>query len=379
MTHGVGRLGLQRFLGSSGIRRAAGRTALAGDGAEDSRSPRSGRILTTLRYLGGRLLRLLLSMFAVSVITFALLQLVPGSFQQLSGDNVGSGLGATATVTNGEAATHAGSAHSAVWQYLTFMKGVVTWDMGPSYKFPQLTVQDVITQAFPVSLTLAVLATVLTLAIAIPIGLLSAVKKDTSADYGPMFVLTTAAALPGYLAALVLILLLSTWLGLLPTGGWDGARTMVIPVLALAVHPIATLARYVRSSVLENLREEYVVAAYAKGGSKPTVLTRHVLRNSLIPLVTVVGPMFAHLATGTVFIEALMGIPGLGLYFTVAARSRDMPLLMGTTLLFAFLLMVMNLLVDLSYRVLDPRIRYQVRTRRRGRRLASVPGGDGDE
>jgi peptide/nickel transport system permease protein len=134
---------------------------------------------------------------------------------------------------------------------------------------------------------------------------------------------------------------------------------MIMPVLALALGPVAVLARYVRSSMLETLREEYVTAAFAKGGPYSTVVIRHALRNSLIPLVTVVGPLLAGLMTGTVFVETLFRIPGLGLYFTQAAASRDMPLLMGTTLFFALILMVVNLIVDLIYGALDPRIRVE--------------------
>lgn len=329
-----------------------------------------------IRFLGPRLVRLVLSMLAVSLITFALLQLVPGSFSDLSSSSVGSGLGGDTSTTVGSVS---GSGQPGWGAYLQFMHGALTWHMPASFKYPQLTVNQIIEQAFPVSLTLALLATLLTLLLAIPIGVIAAVRKDRFLDYGAMFTLTTGAALPGYLACLVLVLLFCSWLGLLPTGGWTGPQSVIIPVLALALAPTATLARYVRSSVLEALREDYVLAAYAKGGSKFVVLTRHVLRNSLIPLVTVVGPMFAHLATGTVFIEALLGIPGLGQFFAVGARTRDMPLLMGTTLFFALLLMVMNVLVDLSYRVLDPRVRHQTTLntpqRRSRRRTLSVRGG----
>lgn len=324
-----------------------------------------------LRYLAGRLLRLVVSLFVVSIITFVLMQLVPGSYSDLQGADVGSGLGDTAgTQTGGTAA--GGNDQEPVWQtYLSFMKGAVTWDMPASYKYPQLTVNEIIEQGFPVSLTIALLSMVLTMAIAIPAGLIAAVMKDRFMDYGSMFGFTVLTALPGYLLALVLVLIFASWLRWLPTGGWSGPQYAIIPVLALGLEHVARMARFVRSSVLESLREEYVVAAYAKGGTQRTIWTRHVLRNSLIPVVTVAGPMFANMATGTVFIEALMSIPGLGLFFSVAARTRDLPLMMGATLFFALLLMVLNLLVDLSYRLLDPRIRHQsLRASARSRRQA---------
>jgi ABC-type dipeptide/oligopeptide/nickel transport system permease component len=330
-----------------------------------------------VRYLGLRVARVAFSLVVVSIITFGLLQLVPGSFAELSDSNLGSGLGGDGAVDVGVTGAVPGS--QPAWEsYLDFMGGALTWDMPASFKYPQLSVDQIIEQAFPVSLSLALLATILTLVIAVPVGLLAAVRKDRLADYGSMVVLTSWAALPGYLISLVLVLVFSSWLGWLPSGGWDGPENLVIPVVALALAPAASLARYVRSSVLEALREDYVLAAYAKGGSKSVVLTRHVLRNSLIPLVTVVGPMFAQLATGTVFIEALLGIPGLGQFFAVGARTRDMPLLMGATLFFALLLMVLNLVVDLSYRLLDPRVRHQALTRTRaGRIKPAEPGAQG--
>jgi ABC-type dipeptide/oligopeptide/nickel transport system permease component len=319
-----------------------------------------------LNYLVRRLLRLVLSLIAVSIVTFGLLQMVPGTFSDLA--NVGTTALSDEAVESEGISGRYGDDVPAWKQYVTFMEGVATWDMGPTFKYPHMTVEELIADHFPVSLSLAVPAMILTLLVAVPAGLLAAVRKDTIADHGSMFILTTIQALPGYLFAVLLILIFSVGLGWLPVRGWSGPEHLIIPVVALAVQPIAMLARYVRSSMLESLREDYVVAAMAKGGTRRVVLVRHVLRNSLIPLVTVVGPVFAALATGTVFVEVLLGIPGLGRLFTLAARTRDMPLLMGTTLFFALILMLINLIVDLVYGLLDPRIRHQQRTSLRWRR-----------
>jgi len=312
-------------------------------------------------YLGKRVIRLVLSLIAVSIITFTLLQLAPGNFADIARVNSGAtNIGSTGTeqmVT--ELQSRYGDDVPPWKQYLIFMKGAVTWDFGPSYKYAGVDVQDIIAKAFPVSATLAILAVILALLISVPIGVIAALRKDSVADHGTMFLATLGHALPSYLTAAFLILLFTATLHLLPSSGWDGPVNMIMPVLALALGPIAVLARYVRSSMLETLREEYVTAALAKGGPYRTVVVRHALRNSLIPLVTVVGPLLAGLMTGTVFVETLFRIPGLGLYFTNAAASRDMPLLMGTALFFALILMVMNLLVDLVYTILDPRIRTQ--------------------
>lgn len=310
-------------------------------------------------FLGKRVIRMVLSLFAVSVLTFTLLQLAPGNFADIQRATSGATNfgGTSAAETISEFSSRYGE-DVPVWkQYLIFMKGAVTWDFGPSYKYPTMDVQEIIATAFPVSATLAIVAVILALLIALPIGMFAALRQNSVADHGTMFLVTLGHALPGYLTAAFLVLLFTATLHALPSSGWDGPENMIMPVLGLALGPAAVLARYVRSSMLETLREEYVTAAFAKGGPRRTVIVRHALRNSLIPLVTVVGPLLASLMTGTVFIEAMFRIPGLGMYFAAAAASRDMPLLMGSALFFAVILMVTNLVVDLVYGVLDPRTR----------------------
>jgi peptide/nickel transport system permease protein len=313
----------------------------------------------TVRYIVRRGARMIVSLVIISVITFGLLQLAPGDFASIQ--SASSGSTGMASGQTEQVAAEFGQRYGSdvpVWeQYLRFMAGVVTWDMGPSYKYPSQSVEDLIAQGFPVSASLAVLAVVCALVIAIPLGSFAAVRQNTKWDGSTMFLLTLFHALPGYLIAAFLVVIFAGTLRVLPAAGWSGPQNMVLPVIALALPPTAVLARYVRSSMLETLREEYITAAYAKGGRTRSVVIGHALRNSLIPLVTVVGPMLATLMTGTVFIETMFRIPGLGLTFTQAAASRDMPLLMGTTLLIAIILMVVNLVVDLLYGVIDPRIR----------------------
>ena len=311
------------------------------------------------KYLGLRIIRLILSLIAVSIITFTLLQLAPGNFADINRVTSGAtSIGGTGTESMlAETQARYGADIPAWQQYLTFMKGVITWDMGPSYRYAGRGVEDIISSAFPVSASLAMIAVALALVIAVPAGMIAALRQNSVVDHGTMFLVTLGHALPNYLIAAFLILLFTAELGWLPSSGWATPQHIVLPVLALALGPAAVLARYVRSSMLETLREEYVTAAMAKGGPEAVVIIRHALRNSLIPLVTVVGPLLAALMTGTVFVEALFRIPGLGYYAATAAASRDMPLLMGTVLFFAVIVMVMNLLVDLIYGVLDPRVR----------------------
>ncbi|MGD7705201.1 ABC transporter permease [Microlunatus sp. Y2014] len=306
-----------------------------------------------------RLARAIVTLALVSLMTFGLLQAAPGDFTDLSA--VTSGATMTAQGQRAEVMSSFSQRYGPeipAWQqYLIFMRGAVTWDMGPSYKYPSRQVQDIIAEAFPVSATLAVLAVMLSLLVAVPIGVISARRRNGWLDNTLMFLVTALHSVPNYLLGAFLIIILVGGLHLLPSGGWSGPENMIMPVIALAMGPMAMLARYVRSSVIETLREDYVTTAVAKGGPSGIVMSRHVLRNSLIPLVTVVGPIMAGLMSGTVFIETLFRIPGLGTYFTGAATSRDMPLLMGTTLFFAALLVLTNVLVDLSYGLLDPRTR----------------------
>ncbi|MGC0274830.1 ABC transporter permease [Pseudactinotalea sp. Z1739] len=335
-------------------------------------------------FIGRRLVRMALSLVAVSMLAFTLLQMAPGNFADIQRASSGAtGMaGEQMQAVVGEFATRYGTDVPAWQQYLIFMRGALTWNLGPSYRYPAQNVEELIAQGFPVSGALAVLATALALAISIPIGVLAALRQRSLWDTGSMFVLTMGNALPSYLVGVFLILIFSGWLRILPAAGWSGPEHLVLPVLALAVGPLAVLARYVRSSVLDTLREEYVTAALAKGGKYRVVIVKHVLRNSLIPLVTVSGPMLAALMTGTVFIETMFRIPGLGLAFTQAATSRDMPLLMGTTLFFAIILMVTNLIVDLVYGLLDPRVRAESGRKLRGsrnRRTTAISDPEADE
>lgn len=165
------------------------------------------------------------------------------------------------------------------------------------------------------------------------------------------------SSIPNYIIAVFLMLIMGVYLHLLPTVGWGQPKNYVLPILALAVGPIGAITKYMRSSLIETLEKEYIKVAIAKGGGFKDVVLKHALRNSLIPLVTVVGPQLAYLIVGTVFIETLFVIPGIGSFFAGGATSRDYPMVMATTLLYAFLIMSMNLIVDLIYGVLDPRIR----------------------
>jgi peptide/nickel transport system permease protein len=313
------------------------------------------------RFILMRLVRIVISIIVVSMITFALLQAAPGNFadiQRVSSGATGMSPAQTTEVI-GEIRSRYDPELPAWQQYLNFMKGAAVWDFGPSQGYPNLTVQSIIARAFPVTVVLAVISVVIAVVISIPLGVLTAVKQNTWVDYISMFIMTIGRALPNYLVALFLILLFARELRWLPTRGWGSFEEAILPIFSLTIGSIALLARYIRSSMIETLRQDYIMTVRAKGGNTNAIVVRHALRNSLIPFVTVVGPYLAGLMTGTVFIETIFGIPGLGGYFADAARTRDMPLLMGSTIFFALILMGTNLLVDIIYRILDPRIGFE--------------------
>jgi dipeptide transport system permease protein len=187
------------------------------------------------------------------------------------------------------------------------------------------------------------------------------VKQNTPLDYLATFGAIIGISTPSYVIASLLILVLATQLHLLPTSGWNGMldKRAIIPAIALAFGPAAILARYTRSSLLDVLRQDYVRTARAKGVREQSVIFRHGLRNALIPVATVMGISLANVMTGSFFIEVVAGVPGLGQYFVKSIQGRDYSVILGTTLLFALVITVMNLLVDILYGVLDPRIAYE--------------------
>lgn len=314
-----------------------------------------------LGFILKRLIRIVVSVLIVSMITFGLLQAAPGNFADIA--RVSSGATGMSPAQTTEIIGEIRGRYDPelpVWQqYFNYMKKAVLWDFGPSQGYPNQTVQEIIARAFPITLTLALISVVIAVVLSVPIGVFTAVKHNSWADYLTMFILTVGRALPNYLVALFLILFFARQMKWLPTRGWGSVEEAIMPILALTVGSIAMLSRYIRSSMIETLRQDYITTVRAKGGNTEAVVVKHALRNSLIPFVTVVGPYLASLLTGTVFIESIFAIPGLGMYFADAARTRDMPLLMGSTIFFALILMGTNLLVDIIYRILDPRIGFK--------------------
>ena len=242
-------------------------------------------------------------------------------------------------------------------QYGDYLCNLVQGDLGPSFKYPGRSVNDNIKDGFPVSFKLGIEAILIAIIIGIPAGILAGVKKDKWQDRAVNFFTTLGVAVPSFVVAALLIYVLSTKLHLLPAAMWNGWRYEIMPALALSGMPMSFIARLTRSSMLDILSQDYIKTARAKGLSWSKVLIKHALPNSLIPVVTYLGPMTASILTGSFVIETIFAIPGLGQYFVTSIYNRDYTVILGVTIFYSVIVIVLNMVVDLLYPLLDPRIK----------------------
>ena len=243
-------------------------------------------------------------------------------------------------------------------QYGDYLCNLVQGDLGPSFKYPGRSVNDIIKDGFPVSFKLGIEAILIAIIIGIPAGILAGVKKDKWQDRAVNFFTTLGVAVPSFVVAALLIYVLSTKLHLLPAAMWNGWRYEIMPALALSGMPMSFIARLTRSSMLDILSQDYIKTARAKGLSWSKVLIKHALPNSLIPVVTYLGPMTASILTGSFVIETIFAIPGLGQYFVTSIYNRDYTVILGVTIFYSVIVIVLNMVVDLLYPLLDPRIKF---------------------
>jgi ABC-type dipeptide/oligopeptide/nickel transport system permease component len=243
-------------------------------------------------------------------------------------------------------------------QYVDYLWNLLQGDFGPSFTQRPRTVTDIIGDTFPVSLKLGLVSMVIAVVVGVSLGTIGALKHNTGIDYFTSFVSILGVSTPSYVIVSLLVLLLASTFHLVPTGGWDGLTStkILIPGIALALYPSAVLARYTRASMLDVLSADFVRTARAKGLREHSVIVRHAIRNALLPVVTVSGIVFADVVTGSFFVETVYSVPGLGRYFVKSITERDYPVILGTVLLLGAVVSVMNLIVDLLYPLLDPRI-----------------------
>jgi oligopeptide transport system permease protein len=246
-----------------------------------------------------------------------------------------------------------------LWQqFLRYLNGLLHGDFGPSFKYKDHSVADLIFGGFPVSMQIGGTAIVLALIIGLTLGVWAALRQNSWVDYATMSVSMVGIAVPNFVVAPVLTLIIGLQLKLLPVGGWGTPGHYVLPIIALCLPQIAAIARLTRASMIEVLSSNYVRTARAKGLRESITVTRHALRAAVLPVVSYMGPAIAQIITGSVVVEQIFGIPGIGRYFVQASLNRDYTLVMGVTVFYGALIILCNLITDLLYGVLDPKVRY---------------------
>jgi oligopeptide transport system permease protein len=244
-------------------------------------------------------------------------------------------------------------------QYLRYLAGIARGDFGPSYKYLDRGVTDIITDTLPTSALLGGLALLFAVLVSFPAGLLAAYYRDSAIDRSCMFIASLGISLPNFLLGALLIWAVALQLGWLQAGRWQDWQSAILPTITLGAAPAAYLAALLRSTLIEAFGEDFVRTARAKGLKESVVLMKHALSNSMIPVLTVMGPLTAALLTGSFVVEYVFAIPGMGRFFITAVTDRDYPLIMGVTLVYTALLVCANLVVDILYGYVDPRIRTQ--------------------
>jgi oligopeptide transport system permease protein len=305
-------------------------------------------------YIIRRVLWLIPVLFIVSVITFGLMHIAPGGPWDREAENKPL---PKRTIERLNAAFNLDKPlHE---QYLLYMWGAIRGDLGPSYARPSANVTDLIFDRLPYSARLGLQALALALLVGIPLGTIAALRHNTWVDYISLFITTAGIAVPSFVLGIYLIIILAVGLGLFPVAAtnWNDPRSWVLPTIALSASPMAYLARLTRSSMLETMRQDFVRTARSKGLHERRVVIRHVLKNAMLPVWTVLGPITAGLVTGSFVTEQVFSVPGIGRFFVTAISQRDYSMIMGTTLFYALIVAVGNLLIDVTYGLFDPRIK----------------------
>lgn len=300
-------------------------------------------------YILNRLGMMLVTLWAIVTLTFFLMHAVPGGpfvSERMLAPEIAAALNAKYGL------------NLPIWQqYLNYLGRILTFDLGPSFKYPGVSINSMIAAGLPVTLQTGLLAVICVVALGVPLGVIAALNRNRWPDTTVMFIATLGVAIPSYVIATVSIYVFALRLGWVPTFGLDDWRGYFLPVFALSGFWISFVSRLTRSSLLETLEQDYMTTARAKGLRKGQILFKHGLRNSLLPVVTVLGPVVANLITGSFVIEQIFALPGIGRQFVLSITNRDYTAIMGITIFYAAILMVMILIVDLLYVWLDPRIK----------------------
>ena len=302
----------------------------------------------TLLYILKRIALAVLTVWVVITVTFFVMRAVPG----------GPFLGEKAISEAAQAALEAkyGMDKPLFEQYVTYLQDIVTeLDFGPSIKLRGRMVMDIITDGMKTSVKLGLVAAGIAMVCGVVLGAVAALRRNKVVDKIIMVMTTAFISMPSFIMGTLLLLVFALQLALVPANG-ETSKGLILPIITLSLSPMANITRLTRSSMLDVLGQDYIRTARAKGVSAGKIIFGHALKNSLIPVITYVGPMLAYIVTGSLVVEQIFAVPGIGRYFVSSITGRDYPLIMGTTIVLATLIVIMNLLSDIMYKVVDPRI-----------------------
>jgi ABC-type dipeptide/oligopeptide/nickel transport system permease component len=305
-----------------------------------------------------RLLWFIPTILAMTALTYVIMEVTPGSPFDLANAN-----GVTPQMIDQLERLY-GLDKPVHERFVRYIWNSLQGDFGMSYSYRPQTVADIIGRTFPVSLHLGTMATLFAIVVGMTLGVLAAVNQNGVLDYISVTVAILFYSMPNFVMGFILILVFAVWLprngfdvGLRPSG-WDSPRDWVLPTIALGAAPLATLARFTRSSMIDVIRSDYVRTARAKGLAERKVILKHVLKNALIPVVTLIGPIFAAVGTGSFFVESIFNVPGMGKFYVESMQSKDQTMILAVVLIYGVFLASMSLLVDILYSIIDPRIRF---------------------
>jgi len=311
-----------------------------------------------LGFIIKRVLWLIPTLLVMTLLTYFIMELTPGSPLDLANAN-----GITPEMI---ARLEHQYGLDKPWyeRYVIHVKNALQGDFGESYSYRPQQVSDIIARTMPTSLWLGTMATMFAVTFGMTLGVLAAVNQNGIIDYITVTISILFYSMPNFVMGFVLILIFAVWLpshgvdlGFRPSG-WESPKDWILPTIALGAAPLATIARYTRSSMIDVIRSDYVRTARAKGLAQQKVVIKHVLKNALIPVVTLIGPIFAIVATGSFFVEKIFNVPGMGKFYVESMQTKDQTMILAVVLIFGVFLAVMNILVDIVYALIDPRIRY---------------------
>ena len=305
--------------------------------------------MASLKFFVSKFFYLVLTLFLVITLTFVLMKAIPGdpfAQEQAIPEEILASLHA-----------HYGLDKPLHVQYLKYLKGIVTWNLGPSFKYEGRTINDIIREGFPISAQLGLFSLLLSLFWGILWGSIAAFYRGKWQDRASMVIATLGMSVPSFIMATLCQYIFAMKLSILPIARWGSFSHMILPAMALSAFPMAFIARLTRTSMVEVLEKEYVLTARAKGLSSFSIWKSHILKNSLLPIISYVGNLFANIVTGSFVVEKIFGIPGLGTWFVNSITNRDYTIILGLTVFYSTLLMITMFLVDLLYHLVDPRIK----------------------